>query len=539
MTSTYRRYSTRETPQSEPIPGSVQVANSAGGFSFAVDDWKRAERFLVLGSEGGTFYIGEQKLTSENAEGLLRCIAADGVKLVSLIRMISEQGRAYKNDPAIFALALASAHGDERTKRAAYQALPQVCRTGTHLLHFAAFRKQFAGSGHGFRRALSRWLLDRDANSLAYQVSKYQSRDSWAMHDILNVAHPVTTDAAKNIIFNWIVNGDNWTMDEATFGNGQFREALAPIIGLELAKQATSEDEIVSLIEQYNLVREAIPTQWLKSPAVWEALLQRMPLGATIRNLATMTRNGLLTPMSDATDLVVSRISDQDNLKAARIHPLGVLGAMMAYTNSSSFSRSRGDSFTPVSKIVNALDAAFYASFGNIVPANKRTLIGVDVSGSMSGGLIAGLPGVTPNVASTAMALVLSATEPKVQICAFDDDFKEVELSSRERLDSAAKKLSHWNFGGTDCSLPMTWALEQKAEFDTFMVLTDSETWAGHIHPAQALHKYREKMGIPAKLVVVGMTSNGFSIADPRDAGMLDVVGFDAGAPSIINDFAR
>ena len=46
-------------------------------------------------------------------------------------------------------------------------------------------------------------------------------------------------------------------------------------------------------------------------------------------------------------------------------------------------------------------------------------------------------------------------------------------------------------------------------------------------------------MGIPAKLVVVGMVSNGFSIADPSDGGMMDVVGFDASAPALIADFAK
>ncbi|MBW3631376.1 MAG: hypothetical protein KY464_19090 [Gemmatimonadetes bacterium] len=47
------------------------------------------------------------------------------------------------------------------------------------------------------------------------------------------------------------------------------------------------------------------------------------------------------------------------------------------------------------------------------------------------------------------------------------------------------------------------------------------------------------RTGIPAKLVVVGMASNGFTIADPNDTGMLGVVGFDAAAPQLIADFAR
>ena len=64
------------------------------------------------------------------------------------------------------------------------------------------------------------------------------------------------------------------------------------------------------------------------------------------------------------------------------------------------------------------------------------------------------------------------------------------------------------------------------------------KTWAGSIHPAQALGDYPQRMGIPAKLVVVGMVSNGFSIANPDDA-VLDVVGFDTATPTVIGDFAR
>ena len=84
----------------------------------------------------------------------------------------------------------------------------------------------------------------------------------------------------------------------------------------------------------------------------------------------------------------------------------------------------------------------------------------------------------------------------------------------------------------------MVEALKHRWAVDTFVVYTDSETWAGEIHPAQALRAYRERTGIAAKLIVVAMTSNGFTIADPDDAGMLDVVGFDTATPQVISDFA-
>jgi 60 kDa SS-A/Ro ribonucleoprotein len=46
-------------------------------------------------------------------------------------------------------------------------------------------------------------------------------------------------------------------------------------------------------------------------------------------------------------------------------------------------------------------------------------------------------------------------------------------------------------------------------------------------------------MAIRPRLIVVGMTSNGFTIADRDDAGTVDVVGFDSAVPSVMADFVR
>jgi 60 kDa SS-A/Ro ribonucleoprotein len=93
--------------------------------------------------------------------------------------------------------------------------------------------------------------------------------------------------------------------------------------------------------------------------------------------------------------------------------------------------------------------------------------------------------------------------------------------------------------GGTDCALPMLYATAQRLKVDAFCVFTDNETWAGDIHPYQALEQYRHELGIAAKLVVVGLTATEFSIANPDDAGMFDVVGFDTAAPAVMADFIR
>ena len=138
------------------------------------------------------------------------------------------------------------------------------------------------------------------------------------------------------------------------------------------------------------------------------------------------------------------------------------------------------------------------------------------------------------------MALVTAKTEPRYSMVSFQDKIVPLNISANMRLDDVTKVTQGLPFGATDCAQPMIYALANKIKVDMFVIYTDSETWVNpQMHPVQALAEYREKMGIAAKLVVVGMTSNGFTIADPNDAGMMDVVGFDSAAPQVISNFAR
>src|SRR4051794_4467637 len=68
------KFSLRRTGRREPIPGTAQVSNSAGGHAWGVDDWARLRRFLILGSEGGSFYASQWTLTRENAKTVWACI---------------------------------------------------------------------------------------------------------------------------------------------------------------------------------------------------------------------------------------------------------------------------------------------------------------------------------------------------------------------------------------------------------------------------------------------------------------------------------
>ena len=519
------------TAQSEPIPGSAQVRNSAGGYTWAIDNWSRLHRFLVLGSEGGSYYATERALTMENANAVVRCIEEDGTRAVRIIVAISEEGRAPKNDPALFALALAASKGDAATRKLAMDALPRVARTGTHLMHFAAFIDGQRGWGRGLRNAVAAWYGDKAARDVAYQALKYQQRDGWSHRDLLRLSHPRPVTDSHRALYHWIAKGWDWVGPEP-----HPDVALQRIWAFERLKRATDGAEVARLVREYRLPREAVPTQFLNEAVVWESLLEEMPMTALIRNLATLTRIGLLAPLGETARRVSEQLTDESRLRKARVHPIAVLAALKTYA------QGRGErghhTWEPVATVVDALDSAFYLSFGNVAPTGKRWLLALDVSGSMTCGTVAGVPGLTPRVASAAMALITAVVEPQYQVLGFSDRFVPLPISPRQRLDDALKAVDNLPFSRTDCAIPMLWAMKNKVEADVFVIYTDSETWHGNVHPAQALRDYREKTGIAAQLVVVGMVSNGFSIADPHDAGMLDVVGFDTATPQLISDFA-
>ena len=105
---------------------------------------------------------------------------------------------------------------------------------------------------------------------------------------------------------------------------------------------------------------------------------------ALIRNLATMTRVGVLTPGSDGTAKAVAQLGDAERIRRARVHPIAVLAALRTYASGRGV-RGRGD-----------LDAGgadrrrtrrrLLPAFGNVEPTGKRLLLALDVSGSMAGG---------------------------------------------------------------------------------------------------------------------------------------------------------
>lgn len=508
----------RETPQSEKAKPS-QVENNAGGFVFQIDDWQRLDRFLILGSDSNTYYQSAQDLTKQNVSVIKSLIEKDGIKVVNRVVEISDSGRAPKNDPAIFVLAMCSGAENKEVRKHALNQLQAVCRIPTHLFMFLEYAKLFRGRGRLFQDALQRWYMEKSPDQLVYHMLKYRQREGWTHRDVLRLAKPKGATGVHQTMFAW-ATGKNRAEDPALLN--AFIES----------QNTTDEKEISKLIADHGLSREMVPTQFLKSPVVWEALLDKMPMTAMIRNLGNMGSCGLLKPMSNAVQKVIQKIN-QEAIDKSRIHPMAILYAAKTYAQGHGI---KGSNSWPVDgSIVDILDDAFYMAFKNVKATGKRFLVGIDVSGSMATGNSSDI--MAPREIAAAMSVIHIRTEQLTHYMAFSEGFTPLPITKKSTINHVLNITGNFPFQRTDCALPMLYAIKNKIPVDVFIIYTDNETWFGQIHPFQALKKYREVMGINAKLIVCGVTATEFSIADSNDSGMLDVVGFDSAIPELINTF--
>jgi 60 kDa SS-A/Ro ribonucleoprotein len=537
MPDPLRSVSTRVTPQTEQADPR-QVKNNAGGYSFTQPEHARLHRFLTLGTDGGTYYASEQKLTRDNAEVVISWARERTSELVAKVVEVSDAGRAPRNNPALFALAAAAGLGDDEGRKLALKNLQRVARTGTHLFLFAGYVQQFRGWGRGLQRAVGAWYTAKPASDLAYQVLKYRQREGWTHRDLLRLARPGGAGSNRDML-RLTPEGHPRTHQQLfDFICGREADlADLPLVQAFVDAQAatTAKDWVRIIDANPGLSWEMLPDAALNEPSVWETLINAgMPLTALMRQLPRLTRLGVVGPANRVlTGTVCGQLTDSARLKKARVHPVSALVAQRTYAQG----HGKNSTWTPVPAVTDALDAAFYAAYGAVEPANKRTLVGVDVSGSMMYSA-SGLP-LSCREISAALALVIASTEPDHVIMAFCDRFVPLNISPRQRLDDAIRAVSNLPFGGTDCSLPMTWALRSKTLVDTFMVITDNETWYGDVHPHQALVNYRQRYSIPARQVVAGMTATNFTIADPDDPATMDVAGFDSAVPQLLADFSR
>jgi len=351
---------------------------------------------------------------------------------------------------------------------------------------------------------------------------------TWTHRDMLRLSHPKNVNPS---IAKFILTGE---VDE---------NAPALIQGFNKVQNAKTEDEVVAIVKEYGLPWETIPTQWHKSLKVWRTLFEAgMGQTALVRNTVRFARLGAFNDLKFAAEYA-NKLANPEAIYKGKMHPIQYLNAAVVFEtgqisrdNIYSWRVSRIKNWEINGKVLKALQEGFYVAFKNVEPANKRILVGLDVSGSMSQSAM-GLDLSCAQVGA-AVAMQLVRTEPYAEIRGFSNEFVDLGITENDTLGTAMRKVQKSNFGGTDCALPMLYAKKKNMEIDTFVTITDSETWFGNIHPHQALKQYRKEFVSDARMAVLGVAGSEFTVADSADKGAMDFVGFDSNAPKVLADFA-
>lgn len=505
------------------------IISPEGGSVYTITPLQQLERFLYLGAEGGTYYANEREHVDQNLTNVETAIRENGHEAVDMIVKVGEKAPKHGNVLVAYAIAI-SAENDE-VRAYALSRFNDVVRTGTHLFNLMEYIKGRRGWGTGLRKAVANWYLSKNEYQLAYQVMKYKQRDGWSHRDMLRKAHPKAENQSQNAIFNFVTSGELHADDS---------KAHAFIIAAIEATETDNIDRAIELVDQYNLPREVINTQFLKDPRMWEALAQKMGMTAMMRNLRNMHKSGYLVQGSDAEKLVISKITDQEALHKGRIHPVQVfLAKQNAQFNIERYGSYGFTTRTPIidfpQTVLNALEDAFYKSFANLEGTDKRILIGLDVSSSMTATI--SNTAISSAEWSGLMAMVTMRQAPFAEVYGFTQGFIDLGLTPHDSMDDIMRKISDRNFGGTDCAQPMVFAQQNNRKYDAFVIYTDSATGASH-DPAVELEKYRKKSGVEdAKLSVVATESNNIGIGDPNDVNTLNVCGFSPQTPLVLEKF--
>lgn len=356
----------------EALPGPTTSGDPTGDSWWKMNDICRLRRFLCLGVEVGCYCIHEQrKLCLDMARCTLRLITdGNGELVVQEIVRFGMEGQAAKLNPLCFALALCARSDSNSTKTAAYEAFNKVCNTPAHLFSFVGYCEGLSigtGWGRAHRRAICHWYNSKSPEDLAMAVTTCRSQAGWTHLDILRLAHlkPATMGIAcvcKCVVKGFEACRNGFFVAEVDLkGKEVISRTLRFLEAVDAARTATDAPLVVDLIHKHGLTREHCPAPLLRSPEIWVALLQCMPMIVMIHNLGKMSSIGLFKQHSSEVELVCKRLGDKGHVQEAGLHPFCLLLALKSYESGGSTMGKVSWEVNP--NIVRSLDCAFHLSF--------------------------------------------------------------------------------------------------------------------------------------------------------------------------------
>ena len=443
--------------------------------------WERSleEKYvqtLVTNTFGQTFYTNRRDLIAQAAQIHDSMLAKDPEFAAKAL--VYARNKGFMRSQPVYGLVKLSSVDRKLFERI----FPEVIRIPNDLFDFMTILKAL-GRGKGGRcikRAGGEWLESRLSEywAIKYGASK---PGQFSLRDLFRVFHP---KMERSELVAYVQGANDVNLD-----------ALPQVKAFEALKRAATAEEKIAAIAEGRLPHEQATPFAGKDKAVWDAIVPNMPLFALLRHLATLERHGVLDSYREHME---GLFANEKVISKAKILPYRFLDAA-AHVKSS--------------WATDALRDAVELSFGNLPKLDGRTVVMLDVSGSMKW-----VQSGKYQLAAAIFGVALLKKVREGRFLLFDTNVYEAKISTRDSTLSQAESVCSIGGGGTASGLPFRAILRERYKADNIVMITDEQQ--NRLRPAiDVLDEYKRKVKRDVKTFVINISpySGGHMFPDERN----------------------
>ena len=300
-------------------------------------------------------------------------------------------------------------------------------------------------------------------------VFKYDS-DSKAIRfaDVIQLVHPDPSSLKQSAVFKFAldrryndkalptvkVKGRDGEIVEFTLNVAAEREKVKSLGGVELRKLA-NEGKLTEYLKSSGMTWESLSSiiDGGMDAKAWEAVIPTMGYMALLRNLRNFLNAGVST---EVLDQIAARIADPDEVAKSKQLPFRFWSAYKETEHSNQFSL--------------AIERAFDASLVNVPALSGRTLILVDMSGSMWGRMSAKSDLMRCDAAAL-FGAALAKRADDASLVRFGSGSEAIKFTKSTSVLKLKDKLTK-DLGGTDLGGALT---KHYKGHDRVIILTDEQ----------------------------------------------------------------
>ncbi|MBK9387201.1 MAG: RNA-binding protein [Planctomycetes bacterium] len=413
--------------------------NEEGSPAYELTGEQALAQLAATGCLNGTFYATEQ----EQLDAVLELVNACEPGFVARVALYAREQGLMKDLPALLCAALAARDGALLAA-----VFPRVIDNGKMLRSFV----QILRSGVAGRRSLGtlprRLVRDWLAARSEAQLFDAAIGNAPSLGDVIRMVHPKPASPERDQLYRYLL-GKPFELDRL------------PAEAQRFERWKSERGELPDVNFQRLSSLELGEAEWrsIALRATWTTL--RM-------NLNTFERHGVFA-CAETTTVLAARLADPREVRRARAFPYQILSALQNL-----------DPAVP-QRLRTSLEQALEIATEHVPELPGRTIVAVDVSGSMSSPVTGHRKGSTSTVTCRDVAALFAASilrrNPSARVIPFHDRICDVQLDPRASIPEISSTLQRLPSGGTNCSAVLAHLVQSRGTVDTVIYFSDNESW--------------------------------------------------------------